>query len=607
MEPEPDIADLAFLADRHGAALVDAAGSVAWLCLPRLDHGTFCAKLLDAESGGHITIAPAGAGADAAGHPQRSYVDGSLVLETVWEAEGGRARVLDLLAIDPEDPTTPPGLLLRICEGLTGDVALDVVVAGCFDYGAARPWIRPGEHDDVYALTAGDDGFLAWSDGGLQRDGDHGLHGRVRLREGDRWRLALRYARPPALERGEVAAPDADEVDAALAVTLDYWRGWSAKLKAPEGVDADGTRVSARVLHGLMNGDTGAIAAAATTSLPESSEGRTWDYRASWVRDSIFAVRSIAEIGCAVEADAFHRFVLRTAGGNAGDVRVLYGMGGERRLPELEIGELRGWRGIGPVRVGNGAVDQRQNDVLGELVNLSFRQTERGFGIGPEDWRFLRALADRAAEVWDQPDRGLWEWRGEPRHFVHSKALCWSALDRGLRLADMTGFDAPRQRWTSAREAAREAIDRDGVDRRGVFVQAFGSSELDAAALLLPMAGYCAWDDPRMIATADAVAEELDEGGLLRRYRCDDGQPGREHPFVACTFWLAECLAHQGRAAEGRAAFDRALATRTELGLFAEEADPHTGALWGNTPQALTHLAHIGAALALAGDDLAGG
>jgi GH15 family glucan-1,4-alpha-glucosidase len=591
---EPAIGELAFLADLRGAALVDAAGSVAWLCMPRLDQGSFCAKLLDAESGGHVTIAPA----TPAGPARRGYVDASLVLETVWETDGGRARVLDALAIDPDDLAHPPAMLIRVCEGLEGEVELGVVVAGCFDYGAAPPWIRAA--DDGFRLTAGDDGVLACGDGGLERDGDHGLGGRIRLRAGDRWRLALRFARPSALDRGEVEGLDGPGVDAALERTLDHWRRWRTKVRTPGGVDADGVAASARVLHGLTNADSGAIAAAATTSLPESPEGRTWDYRATWVRDSVFAVRAMAEVGFAEEADDFHRFMLRTAAGNAGAVRVMYGMDGERRLSELEVEELRGWHGIGPVRVGNGAVAQEQHDVLGELVNLSYRQHARGVELDGDDWRFLRAIVDRAAEVWHRPDRGLWEWRGEPRHFVHSKALCWSALDRGLRLAEAGGFEAPRARWEQARDAARAAIDRHGVDARGVFVQAFGSSDLDAAALLLPVAGYCAWDDERMVATADAIKAELDDGGLLRRYRVDDGQPGREHPFLACTFWLVEALARQGRRAEARTWFDSALAARTPLGLFAEQADPRTGRPWGNFPQALTHLAHIAAAQALA-------
>ena len=594
---EPAIGELAFLSDRRGAALVDAAGSVAWLCLPRLDSGTFCAKLLDAETGGHITVAPATDGERP--RPQRRrYLDDSLVLETVWELPDGRVRVLDALLIDPDRLEAPPATLVRVCEGLEGEVALDVTIAGCFDYGAARPWIRPAGAT-AFRLTAGDDGLLVWSDGGLRRTGDHGVAGQVGIREGQRWRLALRWASPVRLDCDDLPIPTPEVVDDALERTLAYWETWSRTLTPPD-VDLDGVRLSARVLHGLSNAETGAIAAAATTSLPESAQGRTWDYRASWVRDSVFTARSLAETGCPDEAKAFHRFILRTAAGNAGDLQILYGPDGERRLPEVEIDDLRGWRGIGPVRVGNGAVEQDQLDVLGELLNLSFREHERGADVDEDDWRFLRAVADRAARQWQEPDRGIWEWRDGPRHFVHSKALCWVALDRALRLADALGFDAPTERWTAARDAIRDAVDRHGVDDRGVFVQAFGAPDLDAAVLLLPVAGYCAFDDARMVATADAIREELGEGGLVRRYRVDDGQPGEEHPFLACSFWLAECFAYQRRADDARVVFDAALRARTDLGLFAEQADAHTGEPWGNFPQALTHLAHLAAAQALA-------
>jgi GH15 family glucan-1,4-alpha-glucosidase len=252
------------------------------------------------------------------------------------------------------------------------------------------------------------------------------------------------------------------------------------------------------------------------------------------------------------------------------------------------------------VQVGNAAAGQEQHDVLGELLGLAWRRHLRGADPDADDWRFLAAVADRAAGVWELPDRGIWEWRGEPRHFVHSKALCWAGLDHALRLADSCGFDAPA-RWHEACDAIREAVDRHGVDDRGVFVQVFDADDLDAAALLLPVAGYCAWDDPRMVATADAVRDELDEGGLLRRYRIDDGQPGEEHPFTACTFWLAECLARQGRRADAERAFSAAMAVRTPLGLFSEQADPAPGGSWGNVPQALSHLSHIAAAIALNG------
>jgi GH15 family glucan-1,4-alpha-glucosidase len=355
------------------------------------------------------------------------------------------------------------------------------------------------------------------------------------------------------------------------------------------------------VLKALSQARSGAIAAAATTSLPEAPGGsRNWDYRASWVRDSAFALRSLAELGYTAEADGFRRFIQRSAAGSAQELQIMYGLGGERRLVELTLDDLEGYGGARPVRIGNAAARQRQHDVYGELLDLAWAWHERGHSPNAGDWRFLTELVNAAAERWRTPDRGIWELRGRPRHLVHSKVMCWVALDRGLRLAADLGFGAPVARWTAARAAVRAAVERHGYDPgRGVFTQAFDRPELDAALLLLPSVGFVAWDDPRMLRTVDAVRRELEINGLLLRYRAPDGLDGAEAAFVACTFWLAECLAWQGRTAEAHAAFARASATANDLGLFAEEFDPATGTLLGNFPQALTHLSHIAAAVAL--------
>jgi GH15 family glucan-1,4-alpha-glucosidase len=359
---------------------------------------------------------------------------------------------------------------------------------------------------------------------------------------------------------------------------------------------------SAMVLKALTQATTGAIAAAATTSLPEAPGGsRNWDYRASWVRDSVFALRSLAELGYAAEADGFRRFVQRSAAGSAEELQIMYGLRGERRLAEMTLDDLEGYGGARPVRIGNAAARQHQHDVYGELLDLAWSWHRQGHSPDADDWRFLVELVNAAAERWRTPDRGIWELRGRPRHLVHSKAMCWVALDRGLRLAADLGFAAPVARWTATRAAIHAAVERRGYDPgRGVFTQAFGRAELDAALLLLPSVGFVAWDDPRMLRTVDALRRELEVDGLLLRYRTADGLEGTEGTFVACTFWLAECLARQGRATEARAAFARASATANDLGLFAEEFDPATGTLLGNFPQALTHLSHIAAAVALA-------
>jgi GH15 family glucan-1,4-alpha-glucosidase len=363
---------------------------------------------------------------------------------------------------------------------------------------------------------------------------------------------------------------------------------------------------SAIVLKALANRSTGAIVAAPTTSLPEApGAGLNWDYRCSWVRDSTFSARALTEIGFREEADAFRRFVERSAAGSADGVRTMYGIGGERRLTEVAVDGVEGYRGARPVRIGNAASNQLQLDVYGELVELAWRWHERGHAPDDDYWRFLLDVVDTVAENWGKPDRGIWEIRGEPRHFVHSKAMCWAALDRGIALAEESLRRAPLERWRKERDRLRRAVEREGYDdERGVFVQAFGTRELDAALLLLPVVGFVAWDDERMVRTADAIRSELGVDGLLLRYRPDEplqgGPTAREGAFLPCSFWLAECLAHQARDDEAREVFDRCASCGNDLGLFSEEYDVEAGEMLGNFPQALTHLSYISAAAALA-------
>jgi GH15 family glucan-1,4-alpha-glucosidase len=310
------------------------------------------------------------------------------------------------------------------------------------------------------------------------------------------------------------------------------------------------------------------------------------------------ATRSLARLGYEEEAGAFRRFIERSAAGSADALRVCFGVGGERRMPEIELGESGDG---GPIRIGNGAGAHLQLDAFGHLLDQSRRWFARGHSPDDDYWRFLVAHADAAAESWREPDRGIWEWRGEPRHFVHSKAQCWAALDHALLLAEQCLRKAPERRWRAARDEIAAAIAAEGYDEaRGTFVQAFGDDALDAAVLRLPAIGFLPYDDPRMVTTVEAVRAELAEDGLLRRYRVDDGLPGTEGAFLPCTFWLVECLARQGRLDDARATFERATACANDLGLFPEEIDPPTGRMLGNFPQALTHLSHIEAALALA-------
>jgi GH15 family glucan-1,4-alpha-glucosidase len=591
------IGDYALIGDCHTAALVSRNASIDWCCLPRFDSGSTFGRILDAERGGYCSIAPTDPGPWRC---ERQYVDDTLVLTSTLHVPAGEVRVIDFFAIGAE--IEPAHQMLRVVEGQRGTVELEVRIVPRFDYGQVRPWIRRHGHH-LHTALGGNDALVVWSEQELAEDPQHELVGRFAVGTGDRVRLSLSYRAPELIDAEGVPAPDPSMVDRALDATVDWWRRWSASVHL-DGRDEPAARRSAIVLKALTYQPTGAVVAAPTTSLPEDIGGeRNWDYRYAWVRDSSFSSRAFAELGCMDEADAFRAFIMRSAAGHAEDLQVLYGVGGERRTGGETLEELDGYRSSRPVRVGNDATTQRQLDAYGELVNLTWRWHRRGHSPGDDDWRFLLSLINHAAEQCTQPDRGIWEFPGEPQHFVHSKVLCWSALDRGIRLADECMRRAPVRRWKQVRDRLRRTIERRGYDRkRGVFVQTYDRPELDASLLLLPTVEFVDWCDERMIRTTQAVREELDAGGgLLYRYRRDDGLPGQEGAFLCCSFWLVECLAHQGEVDEARSVFDAALALGNDLGLFSEEIDPGRRELLGNFPQALTHLAHIDAAVALAG------
>ena len=601
----PPIADYALIGDCHAAALISRSGSIDWCCLPRFDSGASFARMLDWERGGFCEVQPE---VPSKLPPSRAYVDGTLILVTTFNAPGGHARLIDCFTIQREDADSERPRhwreLVRIIEGERGTFDFTIRVAPRFDYGAVDPWIhhlRP----QTYGAIGGDDALLVWSDADLDADDDrHSLEASATIRPGERIRLSITSLDPPEIDEGD--APDiggSAGVDRRVEETVAAWREWSARLDI-EGADAGAAARSAIVLQALTYTPTGAIVAAPTTSLPEgrgSRGGRNWDYRYTWIRDSALAVRTMARLGCEEEAQGFRRFVERSAAGNAKDLQILFGVEGERRLTELELSHLEGYHGATPVRIGNKASGQLQLDAYGQLLDQSWRWYERGHEPDDDYWRFLVELVEAAIERWKDPDAGIWEWRDEPKHFVHSKVLCWAAVDRGLKLAEHCMRKAPERRWKEARDEIRRSIERRGYDRdRGVFVQAYDSSDLDAAVLRLPSVDFIPYDDERMVRTVDAVREELDFDGLLRRYTVDDGNGGEEGAFVACTFWLVECLARQGRDDEARAAYDRAIATANELGLMAEEYDPESHEMLGNFPQALSHLSHLEATLALA-------
>jgi GH15 family glucan-1,4-alpha-glucosidase len=598
--PYPPIADYALISDCRSAALVSSSGSIDWCCVPRLDEGSCFGRLLDWEQGGFCSLDPA----DGETTLFRRYVEGTLVLETTFRSSGGEARLFDCFTIDESrEPEGPRCRLLRAIDGVRGHMDLRLQVVPRFDYGEVEPWLRHhGIH--VYSATGGDDALMISSDFDLTMTDGHTLEATFAVRAGERARISIAFVPPNEIEAVGPQPTEDAELDQDLEHTIEWWREWSSQvqLKGPEG---PGVVSSAIVLKALTNTDTGAIAAAATTSLPESpGRNRNWDYRYSWVRDSCFSVRSLADIGCRAEADAFRGFIERSAAGRAEDLQIMYGLGGERRLTEVTLDHLSGYRGSRPVRVGNAAENQVQLDVYGLLVEQTWRWHQRGSSPDDDYWRFLLDLIDAAAEHWQDPDRGIWEIRGEPRHFTHSKVMCWAALDRGIRLAEDCLRRAPVKRWAKVRDEVRAAVESEGYDPdRGVFVQTFGGTELDAALLLLPSVEFVAYDDERMLRTTDAISEELDADGLLRRYlpgkEIKDGLEGEEGAFLPCSFWLAECLARQGRLERARSVFDRTVSTGNQLGLFPEEYDPEADEMLGNFPQALTHFSHIAAAVAL--------
>jgi GH15 family glucan-1,4-alpha-glucosidase len=454
----PPIGDYAFLGDCHTGALVSSEGSVDWLCLPRLDDGSYFGRLLDRDRGGWCAITPA----DPAARTSRRYLDGTLVLETEMTVAGGRVRVTDCLTMRPGGARQPYRQLLRVVDGLEGAVDLRVEVVPRFDYGQVRPWIRRAGH--AWQALGGDDGLVVEGDVPLALSGLHDLVAEVRVQAGDRLRLSLRHLRPEVLDSSGSSSPASVELDRRLEQTVAWWRDWSAH-GGRLAHDRPALLRSATVLKALTQATTGAIAAAATTSLPEAPGGpRNWDYRASWVRDSVFALRSLAELGYTAEADGFRRFIQRSAAGSAQELQIMYGLGGERRLVELTLDDLEGFGGARPVRIGNAAARQHQHDVYGELLDLAWAWHQRGKTPGADDWRFLSELVNAAADRWTTPDHGIWELRGQPLHLVHSKVMCWVALDRGLRLATDLGFPAPVAGWTATREAIRAAVERHGYD-----------------------------------------------------------------------------------------------------------------------------------------------
>jgi GH15 family glucan-1,4-alpha-glucosidase len=593
----PAIADYGLIGDCHTAALVSRAGSIDWCCLPRFDSDSCFGRILDWEKGGHYTIRPRGNVAVA-----REYVHKTLVLVTTYKSGRDSARVTDFFSMRIGGRDRPRRELVRIIEGLKGTMTFDVAIVPRLDYGEVKPWVFSGGTHAHFACGS-NTGLRVFGDVPMQVIDEHDLHAEVRIKARQKVHIGLQFVRPE--ETAGVRMPyKAKELGAHYKETLKWWQSWSKKFTQKDGPGVNIVR-SAVTLKGLTFAPTGAIIAAPTTSLPERVGGeRNWDYRYCWIRDSIFTVWALASTGAESEADGVRRFIQRAAAGNVEDLQVLYGVDGKRRLTELKLNHLEGYRGSQPVRIGNEAARQYQADMYGLVVELAWQWSTRGHRPSRSYWVFLRSIIEAAIEKGPLPDRGIWEVRSRPLNFVHSKVMCWSAVNSGIELAEKYHFEAPLEKWRVARDQMRANIEKRGIDhKRGIFVRSFGSQDVDAALLLLPITGFIAYDDERMVRTTDVICKELMQDGLLLRYLSHDGLRGSEGVFLACTFWLVSCLARQKRKTLAQRIFKRACASANDLGLFAEEYAPKSGEMLGNFPQGLTHLSHIGAALALADTD----
>jgi GH15 family glucan-1,4-alpha-glucosidase len=584
------IEDYALVGDTQSAALVGRDGSIDWLCLPRFDSGAVFAALLGTEQHGRWLIAPAGEVTAV----RRRYRGESLVLETEFDTAEGTVRLLDFMPPRGEAPD-----VVRIAKGVSGRVPMRMELRLRFDYGRVVPWVR--RDDGAIVAVAGPDS--CWLRTPVETHGeDLATVAEFLLEPGDRMPFVLTW------RESHQPAPEPVHPDRALRETENYWQQWLEQCTY-DGQWREAVVRSLITLKALTYAPTGGIVAAPTTSLPEQLGGvRNWDYRFCWLRDATMTLQALMYAGFEVEARDWRRWLLRAIAGDPVELQIMYGVAGERRLPEYQADWLPGYDG-NPVRIGNEAVDQFQLDVYGEVMDALFQARTTGFGAGASTWALQRSLMRVVEDRWSAPDEGIWEVRGGSRHFTHSKLMAWVAADRAVRSVERFGVEGPVQEWRRLREEIRADILRNGYDAdRKTFTQYYGSSELDAALLMIPMVGFLPADDERVVGTVAAIERELLVDGFVQRYTQDeasrtDGLPPGEGAFLACTFWLADNYSLMGRHEEAVEVFERLLALSNDVGLLAEEYDPEARRLVGNFPQAFSHVPLINTArnLSLAG------
>jgi GH15 family glucan-1,4-alpha-glucosidase len=582
----PRIEDYALIGDLQTAALVERGGSIDWLCFPRFDSDACFAALLGRPDNGRWLLAPISPATST-----RRYLHDTLVLETTWQTEDGAvARVIDFMPPRGKAPD-----IVRIVEGVRGRVRMRSELVIRFDYGRVVPWVRKRTHeDDTRVAIAGPDALCLRTHAETRGENLRTIS-ELEVDEGERVPFVLTWF--PSHED----TPARVDPEVALAETETFWREWSEACVLDLSDDLSTlVRRSLIVLKALTYEPTGGIVAAPTTSLPEwIGSVRNWDYRYCWLRDATLTLLALLHCNHADEAGQWRRWLLRAIAGAPADVQIMYGVAGERRLSEYVVLWLEGYEGSEPVRVGNAASEQLQLDVYGEVLDCLYQARVHGLPVDVQAWGLQLALLEHLEQAWRWPDEGIWEIRGERRHFVHSKAMAWVAFDRAVRtIEDGQGVDGPVDRWRALRDEIHREVCEQGFDPQlGSFTQSYGSKELDASLLLLPLVGFLPAADPRIRGTIEAVERELLEDGFLLRYRTReqgvDGLPPGEGVFLPCSFWLVNCYQLLGRHDEARALFDRLVGLANDLGLLSEEYDPKAGRLLGNFPQAFTHLALV--------------
>ena len=583
------IEDYALIGDRRGSALVGRNGSIDWLCLPRFDSPACLAGLLGTDEHGCWRFEPVG---DYT--VERRYVGDSAVLETTFRTEDGEATLTDLMphAAGRAD-------VVRVLWGVRGTVRFRHTWRVRMDYGHVRPWVRRQEvaGEPVITAIAGPD-KLVLRGPELPVAVDHTHEGDVEVREGEEKRFSMTWV------PSHVALEDLSDHEDVINRTVEADEDWVDACR-DDLPHLEVVKRSLLTLRLMTHIETGGIVAAPTTSLPECFGGsRNWDYRFCWLRDAALTLSALLTAGFTEEAMLWRDWLLRAVAGDPEDLQVMYAVDGARRLPETELDHLPGYADSRPVRVGNGAVDQQQHDVLGEVMDALQHVREAGDDPDGNAWSLQRALVNELADHWREPDRGMWEIRGEPQHFVHSKVMVWVAFDRAVRAVEEHGLEGDVERWRAIRDELREEVlDRGYDEERGTFVQHYGTSEVDAALLQLPAFGFVEGDDPRMLGTIRAIEEDLLRDGLVLRYDTGSGVDGLEcdeNPFLACSFWLVSAYAAAGRLDDAHALFDRLVGLANDVGLLAEEYSPDEERMAGNFPQAFSHLALVQAAFDLA-------